>query len=94
MKRSLRNNSKQNISESNLNENQKKQFDTLKSMAKNYEGKSENEILGEIKKTVAKGKQDGSLTDSKINEIAGQISPMLNAQQKAKLDILLKSLKK
>lgn len=93
MKRSLRGNAK-NISENNLNESQKKQFDTLKTMAKNYEGKSESEILGEIKKTVEKGKQDGSLNDNKINEIANQIAPMLNSQQKAKLDMLLKTLKK
>ena len=98
MKRSLRNTQQQknnsNISANNLNASQKQQFDKLKSMAKNYEGKSENEILGEIKKTVEKGKKDGSLSDNKINEIANQISPMLNDEQKAKLNLLLKSLKK
>ena len=97
MKRSLKNSSqqknRQNVTENNLNASQKQQFDTLKSMAKNYEGKSENEILGEIKKTVSQGKKDGSLTDKKINDIANQISPMLNKEQKAKLDFLLKSLK-
>lgn len=97
MKRSLKNSSqqknRQNVTENNLNASQKQQFDKLKSMAKNYEGKSENEILGEIKKTVSQGKKDGSLTDKKINDIANQISPMLNKEQKAKLDFLLKSLK-
>ncbi len=96
MKRSLRGQSqqKENVNPNNLNARQKKQFDMLKSMAKNYEGKSENEILGEIKKTVEKGKSDGSLNDNKINEIAKQIAPMLNGDQKSKLDLLLKSLKK
>ncbi len=92
MKRSLRN-SGQIKDESNLNPDQKKQLEKLKGMAKNYEGKSDSEILKDLSSAVKKGKADGSLTDEKIKHIAQSISPMLNSEQKNKLNFLMESLK-
>jgi hypothetical protein len=93
MKRTLRG-TQRNVSENNLNDSQKAQLDKLKGMAKKYEGKSENEIYNDLSRAVKKGKSDGTLTDEKINGIAQTIAPMLNAEQKQKLDKLMSSLKK
>ena len=96
MKRTLRSNSNNtnNISENNLNNEQKQQLNKLKGMAKQYEGKSDAEILKDLSKAVEKGKKDGSLTDEKIESIASTIAPMLNREQKAKLQKLMGAIKK
>lgn len=93
MKRSLRN-SQNNVDESKLNNEQKMQLDKLKGVAKQYEGKSEKEILKDLSSAVEKGKKDGSLTDEKINSIASTIAPMLNKEQLSKLNKLMETIKK
>ena len=96
MKRTLRGNTpeKNKVSAENMNNEQKQQLEKLKDMAKKYEGKSENDILNDLSQAVKKGKQDGTLTDDKINSIASTIAPMLNKEQQNKLNMLMKTLKK
>ena len=96
MKRTLRQSKGDRLKneEAKLNGSQKQQFDALKNMAKQYEGKSDSEIFSELSKTVEKGKRDGSITDEKINSIAQTIAPMLSGEQKQKLDMLMRSLKR
>lgn len=96
MKRSLRQSKGDRLKdeEAKLNTGQKQQFETLKNMAKKYEGKSDGEIFAELSKTVEKGRRDGSITDEKINSIAQTVAPMLSGEQKQKLDMLMRSLKR
>lgn len=96
MKRTLRQSKGDRLKneEAKLNGSQKQQFDALKNMARQYEGKSDSEIFSELSKTVEKGKRDGSITDEKINSIAQTIAPMLSGEQKQKLDVLMRSLKR
>ena len=96
MKRTLRQSKGDRLKneDAKLNGSQKQQFDALKNMAKQYEGKSDSEIFSELSKTVEKGKRDGSITDEKINSIAQTIAPMLSGEQKQKLDVLMRSLKR
>lgn len=93
MKRSLRN-SNSKVEENKLNSEQKIQFEKLKDMAKKYEGKSDNDIFKDLSKAVQKGKKDGTLTNEKMDSIASTIAPMLNGEQKNKLNILMQTLKK
>ncbi len=79
--------------ENELNTDQKKQLEQLKGMAKKYEGKSENDILRDLNAAVARGKKDGTMSNEKMESIAKTIAPMLNREQKSKLDKLIKSLK-
>ncbi len=81
------------VNENELNSEQKKQLEQLKGMAKKYEGKSENDILRDLNDAVARGKKDGSMSNEKMESIAKTIAPMLNREQKNKLDKLMKSLK-
>ena len=93
MKRSLRN-FKQSTDESKLNNEQKEQLEKLKGIAKKYEGKSDNDILKDLSQAVQKGKKDGTLTNEKIDSIASTIAPMLNSEQKNKLNRLMQTIKK
>lgn len=56
MKRTLRQSKGDRLKneEAKLNGSQKQQFDALKNMAKQYEGKSDSEIFSELSKTVEK----------------------------------------
>lgn len=96
MPRSLRqnsSNSKIKNEEEKLNGEQKKQFENLKNVAKRYEGKSESEILSDLTGAVEKGRRDGSLTDEKLNGIINTVAPLLNGEQKQKLQKVINALK-
>ena len=93
MKRTLRGSQKR-VNENDLNNEQKDQLERLKSMAKKYEGKSEGEIYRDLSQAVEKGKKDGTITNEKMSGIASQIAPMLNNEQRKKLESLMNSLKK
>ena len=76
-----------------LDEQGKNQYDDIKRKAKQFEGKSENELMGELFKRVGEGKKNGTLTDSDLDRFAAQAAPMLNAEQRKKLQQLLSKMK-
>ncbi|MBP5661711.1 MAG: hypothetical protein J6X30_00980 [Clostridia bacterium] len=92
MKRTLRGSKTAPVSTENLTDAQKKDVEMLKGMAKRYEGKSESELLRDLKSTVAKGKANGTLTDEKLRTLAQTVAPMLSGAQKDKLRDLMKQL--
>ncbi len=92
----IKNNSQNNGSETNctISESEKKQCEEkLKNTAKKYEGKSEDELMGEILKQVAVGKSSGELKNSDIDEFYKKVSPMLNREQRKKLDSIINKIK-
>ncbi|MDR1094249.1 MAG: hypothetical protein LBL66_08900 [Clostridiales bacterium] len=68
----------------------KQEFDRLKQTASKYEGKSESELMGELFKKVAQGKKDGTFNAAEVERFAAQLGPMLNAEQRARLQSLIK----
>ncbi|GHV01826.1 hypothetical protein FACS1894211_12230 [Clostridia bacterium] len=68
----------------------RQEYDRLKKTASKYEGKSESELMSELMKKVAQGKKDGSFSAAEIERFAGQLGPMLNAGQQARLQSLIK----
>lgn len=92
----IKNNSENNGAESNcvISESEKKQCEEkLKNTAKKYEGKSEDELMGEILKQVAAGKSSGQLKNSDIEDFYKKVSPMLNREQRKKLDTIINKIK-
>ncbi len=77
----------------NVNE-QNNNMDLLKSLAKKYEGASENDIISAIMQEAEKGRKRGTLKDSDIDNFYNMLYPMLNASQRKKLDEVVKKLKK
>ncbi|MBO5851519.1 MAG: hypothetical protein J6R29_04220 [Clostridia bacterium] len=65
----------------------------LRSFAKKYEGASEQEIINAILKEAEKGKRNGTLKDSDIDNFVNLIYPMLNANQRKHLEKVIKSIK-
>ena len=76
-----------------LDDEGKSQYDDIKRKAKQFEGKSENELMGELFKRVGDGKKNGTLTDSDLDRFAAQAATMLNAEQRKKLQQLMSKMK-
>ena len=53
---------------------------------------SENQLYEELFKEVVKGKQNGTLTREGLMNFYNMVTPMLNEQQRLKLDEIIKKL--
>lgn len=72
-----------------------KQMDeqTLKQTLSKYKGLSQTDLLNELLKETNKQKQNGSLDNNKISELGEQLKPLLDSNQQAKLNEILKMLR-
>lgn len=57
-----------------------------------YKGKSENELLDELHKHVAKQKQDGTFNIDALSNMLNKLSPFLSEEQRLKMEEILKNL--
>jgi len=67
--------------------------ETVEDMAKKYEGKSEEELMSDILKRAAQGKQDGSIDFNQLDNMTQKIAPMLNSEQQEKLSYIMNLIK-
>ncbi len=65
----------------------------LKNFASKYEGASEQDLVSAILKEAEKGKKNGTLKDSDIDNFASMLAPMLNPMQKRQLEKIVKTIK-
>ena len=57
-----------------------------------YKGKSEDELLAELVKHVAKQKENGTFDMNNLQNMLAKIMPFLNNEQKKKLNDVLKQI--
>lgn len=69
-------------------------FDMLKNVAGRYEGASESELISAILAEAMKSRAAGTLSDSEIDSFVAQISPMLTAAQRSRLNAVVTKIKK
>ena len=62
-------------------------------IAMKYNGRNENELVGEIFARAAEGKKKGTLTNAEIDAFYKQISPMLDGAKRKKLQKIVERLK-
>ncbi len=65
----------------------------LRSRIKKYEGKSESELMEELRRTTREGKKDGTLNDAQIDNFYEKAAPMMDGEMKKRLDMLIKMMK-
>ena len=93
MKRSLRGSRQQPLPDMN-NLNQTAQnidpamLNDVQSVVDKYGGKSEQELIGEL----SAAKRSGIIDPNELASVAGKIAPMLTAEQKQRLESVLKQL--
>ncbi len=76
------------------NNNSDNYMNILKSFADKYEGASQSEIISAILKEAEKGRRNGTLTDSDIDNFVTLLRPMLNQSQQKELDKVVAQIKK
>lgn len=69
-------------------------FDMLKNIAGRYEGASESELISAILAEAMKSRAAGTLSDSEIDSFVAQVSPMLTAAQRSRLNAVVAKIKK
>lgn len=79
-------------SDSKTNSYSAKQEDWQEKIEK-YKSYSNEQLLSELLKEVNIQKRSGNLTDEKLKEIVGSLSPFLDEKQKEKLNEIVKMLR-
>lgn len=65
----------------------------IRDIAGKYAGKSQDEMMAEVKRRADKMKADGSYNPAQIEEMYAKLAPMLDEGQKQKLDAVMKMLR-
>lgn len=58
-----------------------------------YENKSEGELMGDLEHMISQGRKDGSFTDDMLDGFIQNIAPMMDAEQRKKLESLAQMIK-
>lgn len=69
-------------------------FNLVNSLAKKFDGKSQNDLLAAIYKEAKRGKQAGTLTNAEIDGFANMLSPILDDKKRGYLNKIVQELKK
>ncbi len=77
----------QNFEQSNI-------FNLVNSIAQEYDGKSQNELLMAIYKEAKKGKERGTLTNEEIDSFTRMLSPLLDDKKRSMLFKIANEIKK
>lgn len=68
---------------------QQQDINNINDAIEHFGGKSEAELMSEL----VNFRNQGAFDDAKLNEVAARIAPLLNAQQKKRLESVLGTLK-
>lgn len=90
MKRTLRGSKQPSIDEAKAAAKnvQPELVQDVESAVRRYEGKSEAELIGELKSA----QQSGLIDPNELSGVAARIAPMLSAEQRQRLESVLKNL--
>ena len=77
-----------------FDENTKREAQTIEQTLRQYEGKSQSELMAELTKLAASEREKGNLNNGKLDAFTRNVSPMLSAEQQRRLSSLMVHLKK
>ena len=82
------------VSNQPKDEAKKEEIQTMaKQLADAFEGKGETDVLKAIYKEAERGRKAGTLSDSDLDNFVKTVEPMLNSNQKKKLQYVINKLK-
>ncbi len=70
--------------------------DNIRSMEETfaqYEGKNEDELMGDLERAILQGRKDGSFTDDMLDGFIQNVAPMLDDVQRQKLQSIAQMIK-
>ncbi len=65
----------------------------LRNFVKDYEGKSQSDVMAEIIKVAEKNRREGKLSDADLDNFANMLRPMLDRNQLQELETIISRLK-
>jgi hypothetical protein len=74
-------------------ESQQMTEEALKKELNKYQNMSENALFDELLKETNKQKQNGNLTNKKLEEMGEKLKPMLSSEQQNRLEKIIKMLR-
>ena len=69
-------------------------FNLINSLAGKFDGKSQNELMKAVYEEAKKGKQNGTLKNSDIDNFASMLAPVLDEKKQKMLYKIVEELKK
>jgi len=82
-----------NFKKSRPTEDINDQNETIRKTAENYASKSDAELLSDITRLANENKRNGTLSTAQLDEFEQKVSPMLNREQRKRLENVLKMLR-
>lgn len=82
-----------NKEQNNEEEKIKQEANKINALYNEYKGMSEDELINELYKYVAKQKLDGTFDYDSLNNMLNQLTPFLTSEQQNKMKDILNSLK-
>lgn len=76
-----------------LNGEQKRELNYMEDALKKYQDKDEKELMGELSSIAAAERKRGALTNETLDQFASTVSPMLNDEQRKRMQSILGQLK-
>ena len=64
----------------------------VKKTIKELEGSSEDQLMARLFEEIERGKRDGTFSPEAMQDFVKNVSPMLNSQQKKRLEEIIRSL--
>ncbi|MDL2217578.1 hypothetical protein LJC27_02860 [Christensenellaceae bacterium OttesenSCG-928-M15] len=65
----------------------------VQNVVSQYQGRSEEELITELRNVTAREKAAGNLSNERIDSIAGVLGPMLTPEQQAQMQAMIQQLK-
>ncbi len=77
-----------------FDENTKREAKAIENSLRQHEGKSQSELMRELRSLAEAERKKGTLNDAKLDAFARSVSPMLNQEQRKRLSGILTQLKR
>ena len=71
---------------------QQAQAEQILKQAEQFQGKSDAQLMAQLKAEINRGKKDGSFNQETMRNFMEQVAPMMNAEQRKKLEAIAKKL--
>lgn len=88
------NDSRQNARAAQSDDNYAQRVEEMKRLAAKYEREGEGQLVKDIVNSVIEQKARGQLSNEQLKAFAARVSPLLNAEQRSRLQGLLQQLLK
>ena len=82
---------KANVNIGNVNENE---IRSMEETISEYENKSEGELMSDLDRMIRDGRKNGTFTDDMLDAFIKNVAPMMDGDQRKKLDNIARTLKK